>query len=60
MIPDYTAEFVWIMSKYRAGRHEDLVGLLASPSMRRHIAPHLQRINELLEEMQKNELNVIS
>jgi hypothetical protein len=49
--PDYTAELVWNMSKYRSCRHGDLVALLASPTMRKHIVSHRERIDELLHGM---------
>jgi hypothetical protein len=48
MIPDYTVEFIWIMSKYKAARQEDLTTLLNSPSMRNHIASYRPRLDELL------------
>lgn len=48
MIPDYTVEFVWIMSKYESARAEDLATLLNSPSMRSHIAEHRARLDELI------------
>lgn len=46
---DYTVEFVWIMSKYRACRHDDVVELLRTPSIRSHTATHRARLNELLD-----------
>jgi hypothetical protein len=51
MIPDYTAEFVWIMSKYTSCGHDDLVALLNSPSMKRHISSHRERISALVASM---------
>lgn len=48
MIPDYAVEFIWIMAKYRACRGADAAALAASPSMRRHLAKHAARVNELV------------
>jgi hypothetical protein len=48
MTPDYVVEFVWIMSKYKACRHEDAAALLQSPSMRGHIAKHRERLDECM------------
>jgi hypothetical protein len=48
MTPDYTTEFVWIMAKYRASQKTDVEALLATPSMKRHLAPRRSRLAELL------------
>jgi len=48
MKPDYTAEFIWIMSKYQASRREDLVELIRTPSIRAIISEHTKTINEML------------
>ena len=50
MSVDYTIEFVWIMSKYNACSREDIEQLIRTPAIRRHIAKHQSRINELLED----------
>ncbi|MDD5677009.1 MAG: ankyrin repeat domain-containing protein [Kiritimatiellae bacterium] len=47
-IPDYTAEFVWIMSKYHACSRKNLEELLRTPSMRAHISPNSERVSELI------------
>jgi hypothetical protein len=44
---DYTAEFVWIMSKYKASTLQCVQALLSSPTMKSHIAAHRQRISEV-------------
>lgn len=49
MSVDYTVEFVWIMSKYNACRRENIEELIRTQAIRRHIAKHQSRINELLE-----------
>jgi hypothetical protein len=51
MAPDYAAEFVWIMSKYKACKKADLIELLRTPSISGHVAMHGGRIDELLEAM---------
>jgi ankyrin repeat protein len=48
MKPDYTVEFIWIMSKYKACRREDIEELVRTPSIRSLIAQHRPRIDELL------------
>ena len=48
MTPDYTAEFVWIMTKYRACEPELLNEFLRTPSIRRHVGEQLPRIKELI------------
>ncbi len=47
---DYTIEFVWIMSKYDSCSRETIEQLLKTPTMKRHIAGHQRRIDELLNE----------
>jgi hypothetical protein len=47
--PDYTVEFVWIMSKYQATSMEYIQSLLGTPTMKKHIAAYRPRIQELLD-----------
>ena len=49
LTPDYTVELIWILSGYKAARPEDIEELIKAPSMRRHIADHLLRINGLIQ-----------
>jgi len=49
MRPDYTAEFIWIMSRYGVSRREDLVELIRTPSIHAVISEHTKTINEMLE-----------
>ncbi len=49
MSDDYIVEFVWIMSKHNACSRENIEQLIRTPAIRRHIAKHQARINELLE-----------
>ena len=48
MKSDYTVEFVWIMSKYNGCSRASLEQLLKTPTIRKHVAEKLPRINELL------------
>ena len=48
--PDYTVEFVWIMAKYRACSEEHIRELLRTPSIKKHVRSHVQRIHELLSD----------
>jgi hypothetical protein len=54
MTPDYTVEFVWIMSKYNACKQEDLEKLLRAPALKFLVSKYATRINELQESF-KNE-----
>ena len=51
MAPDYTAEFVWIMSKYKACKKANLAELLRTPGISDHVSMYGSRIRELLEAM---------
>ena len=48
--PDYTMEFIWIMTKYNACKREDIAQLINSPKMRILLSTHLPRLKELIEE----------
>ena len=52
MSPDYTAEFVWIMSGFRACSREDIEELIRTSAIRRLISRHQNRINELIRSLQ--------
>ncbi len=47
--PDYTVEFIWIMSGYLACRPEHLEQLMKPASIGTHVAAHLPRIDEPIE-----------
>ena len=49
MKPDYTVEFIWIMSKFNASKREDIEELIRTPSMRSLILQFADRVNELLQ-----------
>jgi len=52
MKPDYTVEFIWIISKYNAGKREDIEELIRTPSIRSLIYQHMARVNEFLTKFQ--------
>jgi hypothetical protein len=49
MTANYTIEFIWILSKYRASDLIPLKELLGTPTMKANIAPHRERVANLLE-----------
>ena len=52
MKPDYTVEFIWIISKYNAGKCEDIEEMIRTPSIRSLIYQHMARVNEFLTKFQ--------
>ena len=46
--PDYTVEFVWLLSKFRACSRESVEALISTPSMRRHVSAQSDRIRDIL------------
>jgi hypothetical protein len=44
--PDYAVEFVWLLSKYRACSRESAETLISTPSMKRHVSAHSERIRD--------------
>lgn len=55
MKPDYTVEFIWIMSQYNACKREDIEELIRTPFIRSLISKHQTRINELMKDFQDGE-----
>ena len=49
MEPDYTVEFIWIMSKFKACSREDIKELIRTPAIRKLISKHQSRIDELVK-----------
>ena len=49
MKPDYTVEFIWIMSKFSASTRENIEQLIRTPTMRALLSAHQTRVNELVE-----------
>lgn len=54
MTPDYTLEFIWIMTGYKACSIESIEQLLRTPSIRSLVSSHLPRIGEMLEAFKKS------
>jgi len=48
MSPDYTMEFIWIMSQYKACNRENIKELIRTPSILALLSKHAQRINEMV------------
>lgn len=53
MKPDYTMEFIWIMSEYKACARETIEELMRSSAMRALISNHINRYKELLGAFEK-------
>jgi hypothetical protein len=53
MSVDYTVEFVWIMAKYDGCSRDTIENLLRTPTIRRHVAKHQPRIQELLKDFEE-------
>jgi hypothetical protein len=51
MSPDYTVEFIWIMSRYSACTRERIEDLIRTLTMRHLVSKHLPRIGELIEKL---------
>jgi hypothetical protein len=47
--PDYAVEFVWLLSKYRACSRDSVEALISTPSMKRHVSAHIDRIRDFLK-----------
>jgi ankyrin repeat protein len=46
--PDFTIEFVWIMSKYAACAQECIQDLIATPTMKAHLSQNRARLQQIL------------
>lgn len=53
--PDYTVEFIWIMSRYNACHRQDIEELIRTPAIRTLISNHIRRVNELLKNLHYSE-----
>jgi len=45
---DYTVEFIWIMSRYKACKRQKLEELIRTPAIRALIPDHMKKVKELL------------
>jgi hypothetical protein len=52
MSPDYTVEFIWIMSKFNGCSREHAEQLMRTPSIRALVSKYHSRIDELMETFQ--------
>ena len=48
LLPDYTVEFVWIMSRHNACTKESITELVRTPRMKAHVTKDSRRVHELL------------
>jgi hypothetical protein len=53
MKPDYTVEFLWIMSGYNASTREVMEELMRPKPIRMLVAKHETRVKELMETFQR-------
>lgn len=60
MKPDYTVEFIWIMTKYNASTRKNLEQLVRTPTIRALVAAHLPKINKMIASMNPDESNAKS
>lgn len=51
MKPDYTVEFIWIMSKYSASKAEFIEELIRTPSIRSLISKHSESVAKMIKAM---------
>lgn len=51
MKADYTVEFIWIMSQYKACSRQDAEQLIRTPAIKTLCSQHLQRIGELVKSL---------
>ena len=51
LLPDYTVELVWIMSKYQACSVSDLESVLKTPAMKAHLDKHGGRVSGLIKKL---------
>ena len=51
MLPDYTVEFIWIMSEYKASTQDAVKELIRTPSIKSIISEHKSTINNLIEKL---------
>lgn len=49
MSPDYSVEYIWIMSKYKACARDNIEELIRTPAIHALVSGHLPRIAELLD-----------
>jgi hypothetical protein len=60
MKPDFTIEFIWIMTKYNASTRKNLEQLFRTPTIRALVAAHLPKIQKMIASMRPDESNAKS
>jgi hypothetical protein len=55
MTPDYTVEFIWILTKYNASTRKNLEQLVRTPTIRVLVSAHLPKINKMIASMRSDE-----
>jgi hypothetical protein len=50
MKPDYTVEFAWIMQRFGGCAKEKIESLVKTPTMKRHLSRHMERLREILDD----------
>ena len=60
MTPDYTLEFIWIITKYNASTRKNLEQLVRTPTIRALVAAHLPKINKMIASMSPDESDMKS
>jgi hypothetical protein len=58
MRPDYTVEFIWIMSGYNACTRSVIEELMRPKTIRTLVSKHQNRVSELIETLQSSELEM--
>ena len=58
MTPDYTLEFIWIITKYNASTRKNLEQLVRTPTIRALVAVHLPKINKMIASMSPDESEI--
>jgi hypothetical protein len=51
MLPDYTVEFIWIMSEYKASTQDAVKELIRTPSIKSILSEHQSTINDLIKKL---------
>ena len=60
MKPDFTIEFIWIITKYNASTRKNLEQLVRTPTIRALVAAHLPKIQKMIASMRPDESNAKS
>ena len=53
LTPDYTVEFIWIMSRYQACRRDEVEELIRTPAIKALISERMDRISRLMDKLDR-------